>query len=1097
MNEIESLEQAIQALETQRALLGDAVVEAGLAPMRERLQSLRRQGAEQQRKQVTILFADASGFTAASALQDPEEVTETMNALWQRVDGVILEYGGTIDKHIGDAVMAVWGMTTTSEDDAERAVRAALSMQQVVKEANLQLGGSPLQIRIGLHSGMAFLGAVGAAGEYTVMGDTVNTASRLQHVAPVGGVILSNETYQLVRGIFDVQPLDPVRLEGKTEPMQAYLALRAKQRAFRMSTRGLEGIRTRMIGRAAELFILQNALQSVMTASRHQVITVIGDAGIGKSRLLYEFENWLELQSMPIRYFKGRASPETQRLPYGLLRNMFAFRFQINETDSPAAARQKFEQGVAAVLSTLDPEQAAIRAHFIGQLIGFDFSASPYLQGVDAQQLRNRAYLYLTEFVRAAAQLTMVLFLEDIHWADDSSLNLLTTLLSADFDRSLLVVCLARPTLYERYADWGTGLPRHTPLRLNALSRDDSRLLVTEILQKAGQVPEVLREMVVGGAEGNPFYVEELIKMLIEDGVIVKGEEEWQIDATRLVQVRVPGTLAGVLQARLDSLGLAERHCLQQASVIGRVFWDDALAHLAGEGIDLTTALQTLVQRELIFQRPISVFAGAHEYTFKHALLREVTYESVLKRDRRIYHARAAEWLLAHGGERSREYTGLVAQHLELAGETIRASILLLQAGQQAAQHFANSEALQYLDRALALTPAANQSQRFEILMAQENVLNLLGHHAVQVSAALDVLQSLAEEMGSPNALAAAALRRSSFAEINGDYPTAIQAGRTAVEQARLAGNPAQEAEGYYLWGRGLWRQGRLDEALESMDRALEKARPAGVLPVQAGALRTMGAIQFHQGNYSQVFTIYEEAIKLYTEIGDRRGYGSAVNNLGDINRQLGNYVRAREYFEQALHTSREIGERWSECIGLLNLCLVAQHQNDPPAALDYAQQALNLAQESGYRSAESFALVGKGNALLALDRLDEALASIQASIDLRTELGEQNMIMESRSTLARVHLAQQDIPAALAQVEIILNYLQQNSVDGADEPFRIYLTCCHVLQAAADPRYPAVLQEALRLLQAQADRITDPDLHQSFLCNVAAHMELVRLAAA
>jgi len=284
---------------------------------------------------------------------------------------------------------------------------------------------------------------------------------------------------------------------------------------------------------------------------------------------------------------------------------------------------------------------------------------------------------------------------------------------------------------------------------------------------------------------------------------------------------------------------------------------------------------------------------------------------------------------------------------------------------------------------------------------------------------------------------------------------------------------------------------------LESMDRALEKARPAGVLPVQAGALRTMGAIQFHQGNYSQVFTIYEEAIKLYTEIGDRRGYGSAVNNLGDINRQLGNYVRAREYFEQALHTSREIGERWSECIGLLNLCLVAQHQNDPQAALDYSQQALNLAQESGYRSAESFALVGKGNALLALDRLDEALASIQASIDLRTEMGEQNMVMESRSALARVHLAQQDIPAALAQVEIILNYLQQNSVDGADEPFRIYLTCCHILQAAADPRYPAVLQEALRLLQAQADRITDPDLHQSFLCNVAAHMELVRLAAA
>lgn len=378
MTEIERLQQAIAALEAQRAVLGEAVVEAGLAPMRERLRMLQSRFASQQRKQVSILFADASGFTGLSEGVDAEDVTEVMNRLWQLVDGVIVAFGGRIDKHIGDAVMAVWGMEAAAENDAEQALRAALQMQQDVQQSGLCLGGGPLQLRVAVHSGFAFLSSVGETGEYTVMGDTVNTASRLQHAAPVGGVILSAETYELVRGIFNVQLLPPMRLEGKSEPVQAYLAINVKPRAFHMATRGLEGIHTRMIGRTAELNALQSAFEQVVQEEQAQCLTVVGDAGIGKSRLLFEFENWLELKTISIRFFKGRASPQMQHLPYALLRDVFAFRFQIRETDSPAVARQKFEDGICAEFA----EQGAIRAHWIGQLLGFDFVGSPYLQGL-------------------------------------------------------------------------------------------------------------------------------------------------------------------------------------------------------------------------------------------------------------------------------------------------------------------------------------------------------------------------------------------------------------------------------------------------------------------------------------------------------------------------------------------------------------------------------------------------------------------------------------------------------------------------------------------------------------------------------------------
>src|SRR5262245_48118356 len=471
MSEREQLEQAIAALESQRAILGDAVLNAALAPMREKLAALQVQQApaEQQRKQVTVLFADVSGFTAMSETMDPEEVGETMNALWARLDAAITTHGGTIDKHIGDAVMALFGAPTAHEDDPERAIRAALDMQAEL-QAFAEAQQHPLRMRIGVNTGPVLLGAVGTTAEYTAMGDTVNLASRLEHAAPVDGILISHDTYRHVRGVFEAQALDPITVKGKTEPIQVYVVRAAKPRAFRVPTRGVEGIETRTIGRKAELQRMQLALDAATDECESYIVTVIGEAGMGKSRLLYEFTNWLDLRpaNQHVWLFKGRATQEMTRLPYSLIRDLFAFRFDIQDSDRAAVARDKLEQGIVALMG---PEGLE-KAHFIGHLIGLDFSTSPYLEGIrgDARQIRDRAFHYIVQFFAAITrQQPAVILLEDIHWADDGSLDLIDYLARERHNLPLLIVGLTRPSLIERRPSWGAELDTYMQIKLHPL----------------------------------------------------------------------------------------------------------------------------------------------------------------------------------------------------------------------------------------------------------------------------------------------------------------------------------------------------------------------------------------------------------------------------------------------------------------------------------------------------------------------------------------------------------------------------------------------------------------------------------------------------
>ena len=1133
--EIEQLEQAIATLEGQRTILGDAVVEAALGPMREKLAALQAQSAPaaQQRKQATVLFADVKGFTAMSEKLDAEDLTELMNALWERLDAAITAYGGRIDKHIGDSVMALWGAEQAGEDDPENAIRAALAMQAELagfREAR----GMGLGMRIGINSGPVLVGAVGSTHEFTAMGDTVNTASRLEGAAPVGGVLIGQDTYRLVRGIFDLQTLEPVTVKGKADPLPVYRVQGAKPRAFRMGTRGVAGVETLLVGREGELARLQDGLYSVLEEGRLQMLTVLGEAGVGKSRLLYEFENWMDLQPQVVLFFKGRAFPQGQAQPYALLRDLFAYRFQVGEDEPLAAVRAKLEAGFGEALGS--DEKRQMKTHFIGQLLGYDFSQSPHLANVlnDARQIRDRAVLYLVEYFRALSSQTVVaIFLEDLHWADDASLDVVDYLSRALQASRAFVVGLGRPEFLERRPQWGLGQLYQSRLELAPLTRHASRQLLAEILKKAGGAPSELSELVVQAAEGNPFYIEELVKMLMEQGVILVGEQRWEIATGRLAEVHVPPTLTGVLQARLDRLTPEERTTLQQASVVGRVFWEKLVATL-GDAPDVAQELSRLQGRELVFQRERSEFQDTREYIFKHALLRDVAYESVLKRTRRRYHELVARWLIEQGGERLGEYLGLIGEHLERAGLAAEAADYLRRAGERAATAYANGDAVAYFSRALALLPETDRERRFDLLLVREQVYDLQGARQAQAGD-LATLEELAGQLQIPTRQAAAALRRARFANATGDYAGAITAAQVAIAAAQIARDASTEASAYEMWGRALesqaqyeaahlqfqgalelarlagdrqqevqalqgldsisWRQTKFAEAAAYGQQALAIAREIGDRRSEGRALNNLGTIAGDLGEYAQTRMYYEQGLAISREIGYRPGEGRGVNNLGYLLQGLGDYFEARGYYEQSLVISQEIGDRELEAITLYNLGAVLYNLGEVARAQACLLRALSIAREIGIKNVEGVTLNKLGDALSALGETAQAQAHLLQALDLRRELDQPHYAAEDLAGLARVALAQGDPAGAQARIEELWPILESNPyLDGAEAPMRALLTAYRVLHAAGDGRAQGLLTGAYHTLQGRAARITDEALRRSFLENVPEHREIVTL---
>jgi class 3 adenylate cyclase len=622
----------------------------------------------EERKIVTILFVDLVGFTARSEQLDPEDVRAIQTPYFARVRAAIESFGGTVEKYIGDAVMAVFGAPVAHGDDPERAVRAAFEI----------LGGVGLDVRIAVNTGEALVSvsANAAQGEGIVAGDVVNTAARLQSAAPVNGILVGEETYHATRTAIAYDELEPVVAKGKQQPVRVWRALGPRADLGARADTGVP-----MLGRASELDALLGIWDRVVADRRPQLVTLFGPAGIGKSRLSSEFTK--AVQQREGRVVWGRSLPYGEVTPYGSFASQVKQIAGMFDTDPADEAAAKLDR---AARSLLDGDGSEVASH-IAMLIGVGHEGAVG----DRQTLFYSARRFVEGI--AAAQPTVLIF-EDIHLAAASMLDLLETLASRVRDVPLLLLTQARPELLAERPTWGGGLPTYTALQLEPLSREDSAELANRLFDAAGSAAQAARAL-ADTAEGNPLFLEELVASVAEG----RG------DARAL-----PTSIRGIVAARIDALPGEEREALLDAAVVGKVFWPGALAAATSETLD------ALEGRDLIRRDPVSRLGAAQpQFAFKHQLIREVAYATLPRARRRERHMAIAAFL-----EEAVPDTGDVApalaHHWKEAGEPARAARYYIAAGDQANRGWAKGEAVRLYQNALGAIPAEDVELRREVV---------------------------------------------------------------------------------------------------------------------------------------------------------------------------------------------------------------------------------------------------------------------------------------------------------------------------------------------------------------------------------------------
>lgn len=1047
----EQIEASIEAIEAQRPLLGNAVVETTLDALRKKLLALTAETETNslelpaQRKQVTILFARISGFSrVAEALQDTNTL-DLMNRLWRRLDEAITNQGGTVDKHVGDGVMGVFGVPQVQEDDPERAIRAALAMRAALGDfvgqvtQGIQLGANgrsdplldrlqDLEMRIGINSGPVLFGEMGTSDEYTVIGDAVNVASRVTDASPSGGILISHDTHLLTRGTFDIEPLGPVSVKGKSEPIPVYLVLGANPRLFFQVGRGVEGVETHMVGRDAELQRLQAGLEQTTQKRQGEAILIAGEAGVGKSRLIYEFNNWIRQRHSKTAVLKGRTDQQMGSLPYGLIRDVVTSHFGIQDNDPTAVAEQKLTTGMQQVQQRqhkLSAEELGLRVQMIGQLIGLGLGETAVV--TDTTQLREQVFGYFLDyFTAAAAQAgSAVLFFEDIHWADSGSLNLIQHLAKAVHDLPILVVCMSRPSLFEREPSWRDGSFLAATLLLDPLPEEQSRRLVVDILRKLPEIPTDLADLIVETAEGNPYYVEELVKILIEDGVIVTGADKWQLQQARFRELRLPPTLTGVLQARLDRLSAPERITLQRAAVIGRVFWNDAVigmnraAHHPFTTEETLVALQVLSRREMIFQRKASVFAGTDAYVFKHAMLRQVAYDSVLMRDRPLYHRQVGDWLVQQSGERVAEYAASIATHYEQAGEETQAAEMYEQAAMRAVDTLDLPRAIEHYQKVLTLLTDKPQFLEWH-LRVQERLGGLLHRQArlTEAEESFVAMQELAKTDGDLTKEAQAWNALAALYEQQTDYEAMLEAASKAEDVAWLIGSDVEVTTALLHRATAVYHQGDRETAVIIAERALETSEKLEGSSLRMAALALLGKFHLYQGQaesyLAQMMTLIEQ---LEQQENPSLSTAFAWLTVGQLYHQLEKQTRATRWLQRALTLYRRFEDQDGISATLLALADAVLANEDGETAVSYYGDALETAQANGNQLLRLHICQGLATALTQVGSFraaEKELYQIITTVEAHTVTGSWKRLPELYRTLASVYLGQAKISEAL-----------------------------------------------------------------------------------
>jgi class 3 adenylate cyclase/tetratricopeptide (TPR) repeat protein len=638
-------------------------------------------GTREERKVVTVLFADLVGFTARAESLDPEDVEAILRPYHERLRTELEQRGGTVEKFVGDAVMAVFGAPVAHEDDPERAVRAALAIRDGFVE------DGRLEVRIAVNTGEALVNvdARPSAGEAMVAGDVVNTTSRLQSAAPTNGIIVGGTTYRATQHVIDYGELDPVEAKGKAEPVPVWEVLQARARV------GVElrAPSTPLVGRARERELLLGTFERVRGERSAQLFTIVGVPGIGKSRLVAELYGEIDREAEITQWRQGRSLPYGEGGAFWPFAEMVKAEAGILETDDAADAERKLAEAVAVLVT--DDGAAWVESR-LRPLIGLDAPGGA----------RDESFAAWRRFVESLAdRRPTVLVFEDLHWADDDLLDFVDELVDWAEDVPLLVVATARPELLDRRPGWGGGKRNASTLSLAPLADDDTARLIAGLLDRT-VLPAETQQTLLARAGGNPLYAEQFVRMFEE-----RGEAAGEL----------PETVQGIIAARLDALPAKEKRLLLDAAVFGKTFWVGAL-HFE----DAEARLHALQRKEFVRRERRSSVAGEAEYLFTHLLVRDVAYAQIPRAERAEKHVLAARWIESLAGDRSEDLAELLAHHYLAALELTRASggdaaglvesalTALLDAAERSASLFASAQAERFATKALELAPEGSQT---------------------------------------------------------------------------------------------------------------------------------------------------------------------------------------------------------------------------------------------------------------------------------------------------------------------------------------------------------------------------------------------------
>jgi predicted ATPase/class 3 adenylate cyclase len=1072
-------------------------IKADSTPLPDPLQ-IQSEGYE--RRIVTILFADIANYSSLSETLDPEYLLDIMRKAYPCLIEPIQAHHGTVIQVMGDGILAYFGTPISREDDPERAVIAGLEIITRIKTYAGQLrekkDAEAFQIRVGINTGLVVVGDLNPDKhlEYIALGDAVNLAARLQQIAPPDGLLISHETYRHIQGLFDVIPQSPITVKGRQQITQTYLVKQIRPFEQRRRLRGISGVETPMVGREPEMAALQNHFQDAIIGAETALILIHGDAGIGKTRLSKAFVDWVALQPGAPLIFQGRAIPSTQSVPYGILRNLFAKIFEIMETDSSTQALTKFRQGTQNIL---DQEQSDL----VGQLIGFDFRSSPAVQHIfGSSSFAETANLYLVNYFRRLASGSLLILLEDLHWMDDSTLDLITELvekLSQEPEIRLMIVCTARPVFFERRENWGEGLPGFTRLKLSRLSRLRSRTLIAEILRNVEQIPEDLFACITNVAEGNPFFIEELIKMLIEGGVINTSQEAWQVRLEKLAKVQVPPTLTGILQARMDSLPAAEKLVLQRAAVIGRTFWDGLLCSLTvekGEAQLINEHLSALRDRGLIFKHERSSIEGHQEYLFKHALVRDAAYETVLLKHRRAYHAQVATWIEVNSGERLEEHLALIASHYADGGQPDLAADWTLRAGERAASQCSMKEAKDLFEKALNMIRPDDIERRWRGTLGHSEALGVLGYieeRHVDDNALLDLAHQLNDQ--SRNAEAYYMIGNQAYRE--GNNAAARRAYEEALHAACTAGDLSLQAEILPMLVAILTAEGEFQSAGELVEQALEMAHQSGDANILARALNNLALYYQAIGDVPCAINLLHQQVEITQQQGNRLGESMGLSNLGYNYLSLGQFENGHKLLKQALYAAQQMEDRRSVAYIHLNLGLAEWRLGRHADACQSINDSLARLEQLGDRVGIAYGHYYLGLANEEAGDLPEAATHYENAQSAFKALGMAALAVEAQAGLARLSLQQEDLVQAQHIAIQVSSFFNKEGPQGFELPMLVYLTCAKIFEALKDTsQLKQTLEKSHEVIQARLEGIKESSWRKLFVEAIPEHRTLLAL---